>query len=359
MFGSGPTTSAEPLPSAAGSVTAMRAMTYDTTDGSWRLVERPIPSPGPGEVRVAVRISGVNPTDWKARLSRGFAAAGVTQQVPNQDGAGVIDAVGPGVDPSRIGERVWLWEAAWQRPNGTAQEYVVIPSRQAVALPDSAAFELGASLGIPFLTAHRCLTVGEGGPLHLGPGALTGRTVLVTGGAGAVGNAAIQLARWAGAHVVTTVSSPEKARLATIAGAQNSVNYRHDDAAERLGEAAPDGFDLVVDVAVGTNLPAIWDALAPGASIASYATDDVHDLTVPIREAMFRNVRLQFVLVYTVPRLAKDRGVSDIVAALAEGAIRAGADAGLPFHRFNLDQTAEAHDAVHSGVVGKVLIDVS
>ncbi len=337
----------------------MKAMTYDTTDGSWRLVERPIPSSGPGEVRVAVRVSGVNPTDWKARLSSGFAAAGVTQQVPNQDGAGVIDEVGPGVDPSRIGERVWLWEAAWRRPHGTAQEYVVIPSRQAVALPDSATFDLGASLGIPFLTAHRCLTVGEGGPRHLGPGALADRRVLVTGGAGAVGNAAIQLARWAGADVVTTVSSPEKARLATNAGAQAYVNYSQPDAAERLGAEAPEGFDLVVDVAVGTNLPSIWDALAPGASIASYASDDARELTVPIREAMFRNVRFQFVLVYTVPLPAKDQAVADVSAAVSEGAIRVGSDAGLPFHRFTLDETAEAHDAVHSGVVGKVLIDVS
>src|SRR5258705_4599785 len=179
----------------------MRAVVYSTGGDVdvLRLVDRPVPDPGPGEVRVAVHVSGVNPTDWKARRGQ----PRFPQQVPNQDGAGVVDAVGPGVEPGRVGERVWIWEAAWQRAEGTAQEFVVLPARQAGALPDGASFELGASLGIPALTAHRCLTVADGGPTRLGPGALSGRTVLVAGGAGAVGNAAIQLAGWAGARVGT------------------------------------------------------------------------------------------------------------------------------------------------------------
>src|SRR5690349_11798183 len=191
----------------------MKAVVYRSTGSSDVLafVDREPVAPGPGEVRVRVAVSGVNPTDWKAR--RGSLAC--DEAVPNQDGAGVIEAVGDGVDPARVGERVWLWEAAWQRPYGTAQESVTLPSRQAVALPSHASFELGASLGIPALTAHLCLAGGG----RVEPGSLAGRAVLVAGGAGAVGNAAIQLARWAGATVISTVSGPEKAALATAAGA--------------------------------------------------------------------------------------------------------------------------------------------
>jgi NADPH2:quinone reductase len=139
----------------------MRAVVYSQTGGPdvLRLVERPVPEPGPGEVRVGVRVSGVNPTDWKARRGSGSAPLPFREVVPNQDGAGTIDAVGAGVDPARVGERVWLWEAAWQRTDGTAQEQVVLPERQAVRLPDGVSFDVGASLGIPALTAHRCLTV--------------------------------------------------------------------------------------------------------------------------------------------------------------------------------------------------------
>ena len=164
----------------------MKAIVYSQTGDPdvLRLAERSLPEPGPREVRVQVRVSGVNPTDWKARRAPRPAFPEV---VPNQDGAGVIEAVGPGVSPERVGERVWLWEAAWQRADGTAQEYVVLPDRQAVALPDHASFDLGASLGIPALTAHRCLTVSVGGPDRLAPGALAGKMVLVAGGAGADG----------------------------------------------------------------------------------------------------------------------------------------------------------------------------
>src|SRR6478752_10179979 len=181
----------------------MRAVVYSQTGEPdvLHLTERPVPEPGPGEVRVRVSVSGVNPTDWKGR--RGGAAGEMVDpaQVPNQDGAGTVDAVGEGVDPARVGERVWLWEAAWERADGTAQEYLVLPDRQAVRLPEAVSFDVGASLGIPALTAHRCLTVSEVGPRRLAPGALAAQTVLVAGGAGAVGHAAIQLARWAGARV--------------------------------------------------------------------------------------------------------------------------------------------------------------
>src|SRR5688572_1961863 len=254
----------------------MRGVVYSHTGGPevLRLVERPVREPGPGEVRVKMQVSGVNPTDWKARRG-GSAGAELPfpELVPNQDGAGTIDAVGDGVAEGRVGERVWLWEAAWQRADGTAQELVVIPSRQAVRLPDAASMDVGASLGIPALTAHRCLTVSELGPRKLAPGALHGQTVLVAGGAGAVGHAAIQLARWAGARVISTVSSDEKARLALSAGAEHAVNYRAGDAADEIRAVVPNGVDVIVEVAPAGNAVLDRAVLASNGTVAVYATD--------------------------------------------------------------------------------------
>ncbi|HEU5156750.1 MAG TPA: NADPH:quinone reductase [Streptosporangiaceae bacterium] len=338
----------------------MKAIVYTRTGGPevLQLVERPVPEPGPGEVRVKVHVSGVNPTDWKSRGGSATAGGGFPEQVPNQDGSGVIDAVGDGVDSGRVGERVWLWEAAHQRPGGTAQEYVVLPERQAVPLPDGASFDLGASIGIPAITAHRCLTVADGGPDRLAPGALSGRTVLVAGGAGAVGNAAIQLARWAGATVVTTVSSPEKARLATAAGAHHTVNYRTEDAAAAIRGAAPDGVDIVVEVSPAVNVDVDGAVIAPNGVVAAYATDGGAEVVLPIRKFFVPNTRWQFVLVYTMPDVAKEHAIADVTAAVTAGALRAGEDAGLPLHHFPLAETAKAHAAVEDHVVGKVLIDV-
>jgi NADPH2:quinone reductase len=337
----------------------VKAVVYSETGGSevLRLVERPTPVPAAGEVRVRVHVSGVNPTDWKAR--RGGRSPGplpFPEVVPNQDGAGTIDAVGDGVDEGRVGERVWLWEAAWQRADGTAQELVVLPERQAVALPDGASFDLGASLGIPALTAHRCLTVSEHGPRRLAPGTLSGQTVLVAGGAGAVGHAAIQLARWAGARVLSTVSSDEKGVLARAAGADHVVDYRDPTAPDEVQRLAPAGIDIVVEVAPATNATLDAAVVAADGVVAVYATDDALELLCwPL---MSRNVRYQFVLVYTVVRAAKEQAVADVAAAVADGALPVGEEAGLPLHRFTLERTADAHDAVEHGVVGKVLIDV-
>jgi NADPH2:quinone reductase len=338
----------------------MKAVVYSETGGPevLRLVERPIPEPGPGEVRVALHVSGVNPTDWKSRRgARGRLA--FPEIVPNQDGAGFVDGVGDGVYPSRVGERVWLWEAAWQRADGTAQESVVLPERQAVRLDDGVSFEVGASLGIPALTAHRCLTVSELGPRRLEPGALAGRTVLVAGGAGAVGHAAIQLARWAGARVISTVSSDEKAKLAQAAGADHVVNYRSDDAAEEIRGLAPDGVDVVVEVAPAANVALDQAVLGPNGTVAAYASEGGDRLALSVWGSMPRNLRYQFVFVYTVPAAAKDQAVADVSAAAADGAMAVGHDAGLPLHRFPLERTADAHAAVEAGAVGKVLIDVA
>jgi NADPH2:quinone reductase len=334
----------------------MKAIVYTQSGDSdvLELRERPVPEPGPGEVRVAVRLSGVNPTDWKSR-SAGRSEA---EQVPTQEGAGVGAAGGVGGPPARVGQRVWLWEAAYQRADGTAQEYLTLPERQAVPLPEHASFELGASLGIPAMTAHRALTLAVDAPERLAPGALAGRTVLVAGGAGAVGNAAIQLARWAGATVLTTVSSPEKAKLAEAAGAHHVIDYRAEDAASAVRALAPAGVDLVVEVATAANAALDLAVLANGGTVAFYADNSGPEVLLPVRELMFRNLRWLGVLIYTIPSEAKLDAVAAIREAVAEGALRGGEDAGLPWHHYPLARTADAHDAVQRSVVGKVLIDV-
>ncbi|MGH9247443.1 MAG: NADPH:quinone reductase [Acidimicrobiales bacterium] len=340
----------------------MRAIVYTQTGDPdvLRMVDRPVPEPGPGEVRVRVHVSGVNPTDWKARSgTRPGAATAFPEMVPNQDGAGVIDAVGADVEGRAVGQRVWLWDAAYRRADGTAQEYVVLPRRQVVPLPAGASFELGASLGIPALTAHRCLTVADGGPDRLGPGRLDGRVVLVAGGAGAVGNAAIQLARWSGATVVTTVSGPAKATLARAAGAHHVVNYRTDAATAAILRAAPGGVDIVVEVAPAVNAGLDAAVVAPHATVAVYATDGGEDMILSVGPRFPRNVRYQFVLTYTVPDAPKQRAVEDISAAVAAGALNVGEAAGLPLHTYRLDDTAAAHAAVEAAAVGKVLIHVA
>jgi NADPH2:quinone reductase len=302
-----------------------------------RVEERPTPEPGPGEVRVRVGLSAVNPTDWKARARSG-AIPDAGFQIPNQDGMGTIDSVGEGVDAGRVGERVWLYFAAWQRPWGTAAQYTVIPAEQAVPLPDDASDELGASMGIPALTAHRCL---------FADGPLDGKTVLVHGGAGAVGHYAIELAKWRGATVATTVSSDEKAELARKAGADVVVNYREQDAAKELPKV-----DRVVEVAIDQNLPLDLAVMAPNAAVVSYAAGDpLND--VEVRSLMTPNIVLRFVLLYTIPRDALRHAVDEVSQALRENVLTE-----LPAHRFPLEQIADAHDAVENGAVGKVFVEI-
>jgi NADPH2:quinone reductase len=338
----------------------MRSIVYSQTGPSdvLELVEREVPRPGAGEVRVRIVVSGVNPTDWKSRAGGGSNSAS-DQQTPNQDGAGVVDAVGPDVSGVAVGDRVWLYLAAHQRSSGTAQEFAVVPESRVVMLPDDVPFDVGASLGVPAMTAHRALTVHENGPARLAPGALEGRTVLVAGGAGAVGHAAIQLARWAGATVITTVSSPSKAALAEAAGATAVVNYRDEDAGVRIRELAPDGVDLVVEVSPARNAELNAAVLANHGSVAVYANDGGDRMTLDVRGHFALNVRYQFLLLYTVGDEALRAAAEDITLALADGALPVGDDAGLPITRFPLEQTAAAHDAVEQSVVGKVLIDVT
>ena len=320
----------------------MRAAVYRETGPArdvLRVADVDRPEPGPGDVLVRVRAAGVNPTDFKTR-SGATARPMAGFQIPGQDGAGVIEAVGEGVDQARVGERVWVWLAAFGRPWGTAAEYTVVPSRQAVPLPDGASFELGASLGVPAMTAHRAL---------FADGPVSGKTVLVAGGAGAVGHYAIELAKWAGARVVTTVSGERKAELAAKAGADLVVNYRDTDAIDQVRAFAP-VVDRVVEVALGANLELDLAVSGPSTVVVTYAADGP-DPALPVRACMTANVTLRFILLYGVPDPALDAAVADITVALAGGALTA-----LPVHRFPLDETASAHEAAESAAVGKVVI---
>lgn len=307
-----------------------------------RVRDVPTPEPGPGEVRIKVEYSGVNPTDWKSRS--GATARPIDGfQIPHHDGAGVIDAVGEGVDPSRIGQRAWTWLAAAGRKWGTAAQWTVVPGRQAVALPDGVSFELGASLGVPAMTAHRCL---------FADGPVTGRTVLVAGGAGAVGHFAIELAKYSGARVVTTVSGPEKAELAAKAGADLVVNYKEPGAAEAIKAFGP--VDRIVELALGANLELDLAVIAPNREIVNYAAEPGPDPGLPVRACMNANVVLRFVLLYGVPAGTLDQAATAITSALTDGALTE-----LPVHRYSLDDIAAAQDAVEAGAVGKVLVSPS
>ena len=321
---------------------AARYATSGPDAGALELVELPRPRAEPGEVLVRLAVAGVNPTDWKSRR-RGGTTAGFELVVPGQDAAGEIAAVGKGVDPARIGERVWIFEGQWQRAQGTAAEWIAIDESRAVPLADAVSLDLGAGLGIPAMTAHRCL---------FADGPVEGAAVLVHGGAGAVGHAAIELARHGGARVAATVSSEEKAELATAAGAELVVNYREEDVAAAINGWAPDGVARVVDVDVAANLHVDTKVVAADGAIASYAVRP--EPVVLGRELMVNNVVVRFVLVYSMPEEAKRAAVATIDVAL-----RAGSLTPLPTIRFPLAEIAAAHDAVEHGAVGKVLVDLT
>jgi NADPH2:quinone reductase len=325
----------------------MRAAWYEKNGGAaevLRLGEMPDPEPGPGEVRVRVAASGLNPTDVKARA--GSRPMGFPRIIPHQDGAGVIDRVGPGVPASRLGERVWVYIVQWQRPFGTAAEYVCVPAPRAITLPANLTFAEGACLGIPGVTAHRCL---------FADGPIEGQTVLVTGGAGAVGHYAVQLAKWSGARVITTVSSGEKAAVAVAAGADHTVNYRTEDVAARvLVLTEGQGVDRVVDVDFGGNLGSSLKALKPNGVIAAYASMGEPDPKLPFSMLMRNNITVHAVLLYTIPEAAKDAATRDIVRL---------AEAGRLIHqigaRFPLARIIEAHEAQESGkIMGNIVIEL-
>jgi len=308
--------------------------------------EMPPPGVGPGEVLVRVAASGVNPSDVKRRAGARGQTIAYPRIIPHSDGAGVVEAVGAGVPPSRVGERVWLFNAQWRRPFGTAAGYVALPAAQAVRLPDHVTFAEGACLGIPAMTAHRCL---------FADGPVGGLVVLVTGGAGAVGHAAMQLAAWGGATVIATVSSEAKAAAARAAGTHHVVNYKTENVIERVRTLTGGrGVDRIVEVDFGANLPVSREVLKPNGTIAAYASMGNPEPALPYYPLMLQNVNLRLVFVYEIPPAAMGQACSAITAWLESGKA-----AQLIAARLPLVQLAAAHEMVEGGrQIGNVVVEL-
>lgn len=307
--------------------------------------EMPEPGVGRGEVRVRVYASGVNPSDTKRR-SGSTEGMSFPRIVPHSDGAGIIDQVGRGVEESRMGERVWTYNARWQRPFGTAAQFVVVPTQQAVHLPDCVSFAEGACLAIPAMTAHRCVFV---------DGPVRGKTVLVTGGAGSVGHYAVQFAKWGGATVIATVSSEKKAAHARAAGSDYTINYKTEDVAQRIKELTKgEGVDRIVEVDFGKNLPVSLAIIKNGGVIAAYSSTGNPEPKLPFSAFMRLNTTIRLVLVYSMAEEAKAEACNDIVRLLEEGRL-----INAVAMRFPLQEIAAGHEAVESGAyMGKIVIDL-
>lgn len=330
----------------------MRAASYTRPGAAAEVLEIgdvATPSPASGEVLVRVAISSAHPSDVKLRAGGRPGAEGLPYPriVPHSDGAGTIEAVGDGVDPARIGERVWLWNGQWERAFGTCAEYIALPSFQAPRLPDAASFADGACLGIPALTAWACLF--DGAPLD-------GSTVLVTGGAGAVSFYAIQMAKRAGARVLTTVSGAEKAAYAMDAGADHAINYREEDVAGAIRDYTDGyGIDRAVDLEVGSNIGAISEVIRPNGVIVGYGSAAVREPAMPFYALMFKRVTLRTELVYLLPDAPRREGVAYLTEALEQGALRHSIS-----DTFSLTETVRAHESIESGArVGCVHISVA
>ncbi|MFN4165068.1 MAG: NADPH:quinone reductase [Ferrovibrio sp.] len=307
--------------------------------------ELPTPQPGPGEVRVRLHVSGVNPSDVKSRRGRPLIAEKI---VPHSDGAGVIDAVGPDVAASRMNERVWTWNGQWQRPFGTAAEYIVLPARQAVTLPDDVDFAAGACFGIPALTAiHAVNLLGD----------VTGRTVLVIGAATSVGHYVAQVAARRGARVIGTVGSAEKSAHAKAAGVAEVIDYKHEDVAKRVKDFTDGvGADAVVDMDFSTTAAMLAQGiLRPHGKLVSYGSNSMDAVPVPFRDLLFRSITLRFFVVYELTAAERTQAIADLNGLLAQKALRHTIAAHYP-----LREIAAAHEAVEQGrFTGNVVLDIA
>ena len=327
----------------------MRAAFYERTGAArevLRVDDMPTPEPAAGEVRVRLASSGVNPSDVKSRAGLRSSVLPFPRIVPHSDGAGVIDKVGDGVPTTRLGGRVWTWNAAWKRAFGTAAQFVVLPAEQAVPLPEGVSFEVGACLGIPALTALHAVTM---------DGGVEGRSVLVTGGAGAVGHYAIQMARLCGAQrVIATVSNADKATLARQAGADLVIDYRREDVAARVLEATRgEGVDRVIDVDFAANVTSSLGAVRQEGDIVVYGSGKP-EITVPFFPAIVKNVRVRFFIVYNLTPKDRAAAVARLTSWLEADRLQHNIAARLP-----LDAVAEAHELVESGrTVGNVVLGI-
>lgn len=309
--------------------------------------ELPTPSPGAGEVLVRLAASGVNPSDAKARAGGrpGVTKPAFERIVPHSDGAGVIEAVGDGVDTARVGQRVWIWNGQWQRAFGTAAEYIALPEGQAVALPGDISFETGATLGIPGLTAAHTV---------FGGGDVAGRTLLISGGAGAVGHNAVQLARWGGATVIAT-ASPGATDRVRAAGADHVLDYGSATLAEEIMEASGGrGIDRTVEVEFGQNAELLAQVMRENGTVAAYGSGKAMTPTLPFGPYLFKAITIDIVLIYLLDTPDRTAAIERLHGALAEGALRPAIHA-----RYDLHGAAEAQDAVMKpGRAGAVVLTV-
>jgi NADPH2:quinone reductase len=323
----------------------MRAAYYEQ-NGSARDVLRvgdvETPQAGPGEVRVKLATSGVNPSDVKSRQGSTRKIAW-PRLIPQSDGAGVIDQVGDGIAKSRLGERVWVWNGQWKRAFGTAAEFIALPAAQAVKLPDKISFEAGACLGIPAMTAIHAVALA---------GTEKDSTVLVAGGAGSVGQYAIQFAKVLGATVLTTISSPEKAAAAREAGADHTIDYRREDVGERVMElTGKRGVDAVIEMDFAANAKLIPFVLRPKGSVIVYGTGAAA-ASLPAYFCLTQSIRVQFFLVYELDTRERERAVSAIGRALEQGKLANR----IATPTYTLADIAAAHEAVERGTIGNVIV---
>lgn len=309
------------------------------------LGELDAPEPGPGEVRVRLRTSGVNPSDVKNRRGGPDRPMAFDLIVPHSDGAGEIDSLGAGVDNRRLGERVWVWNAQFQRPFGTAAQFVVLPAEQAAALPEGVDFEVGACLGIPAMTAWRAATL---------EGRLDGRWVLVAGGAGAVGHYAIQIARLQGARVIATVSSAEKAARAEQAGAEIVIDYKREDVAERIMAATDErGVDRVIEVDLAGNAALLPRIVRQGATVVCYGAN-APEATLPFQAYLRQDIALRFFLVYRLPPDVRRAAIAGLMELLKQDRLIHAIDRTYP-----LAEIAAAHERVETGqAIGNVVLEI-
>ena len=304
------------------------------------------PEVSDGEVLVRLRTSGINPSDVKTRAG---ARGGLQfpRIIPHSDGAGNIEAVGHGVDTNRIGERVWVWNGAFGRAFGTCAEYISLPANQAVKMPGNSTFEAGACMGIPASTAYHGVFSG---------GSVNNKTLLVTGGAGAVGHYAIQLAKWDGAKVIATVSGSEKGLAAKEAGADLVVNYKTDDVVQSVNDfTSGEGVDRIVEVEFGGNLSVSEQIIKTNGVIAAYGSAAVGNPELPFYNLMFKSAVLEMYLIYIVPGEARMKIVEGLTKALSENAL---------VHQiaksFNLTDTMQAHKTVEAGkLIGNTVINLA
>jgi NADPH:quinone reductase len=308
--------------------------------------EQPQPQPGAGEVRVRVRFSGVNPSDWKSRKGGAGRKLIAPLIIPHSDGAGVIDAVGEGVPQARVGERVWIWNGQWQRPLGTAAEWIALPSAQAVVLPAGADQEAGACLGVPALTAVHAVRLARVQP---------GMNVLVAGGAGTVGHYAIQMAKARGAMVIASVSSPQKARHAMDAGADHAFDYRSAQYAENVKRVTSGaGVDAIIEVNLTANAASYPDVLRPHGLAVVYGITGAEAM-LPVLRLMQASIGLKFFMIYDIPAQDRTAALAELDALLRAGRLRHTVALRIPLARI-----AEAHEVLERGeVMGHVLLDIA